>query len=58
MSFDALARTTAALLDKLALQKVDVVAHSMGGMPGVRFTRTYPDRVDRLVLFCFGCGWR
>ena len=49
-SFDAMARNTAALLDKLGVGKVDVVGHSMGGMLAVRFTRSYPERVDRLVL--------
>lgn len=49
--FDALARTNAALLDKLQIAKLDIVAHSMGGMLAVRFARTYPERVDRLVLY-------
>jgi pimeloyl-ACP methyl ester carboxylesterase len=49
-SFDALARHTRALLDSLALPRVDIVAHSMGGMLAVRFARSYPGRVDRLVL--------
>jgi pimeloyl-ACP methyl ester carboxylesterase len=50
MSFDDLARHTAYLLDQLHLDRVDVVAHSMGGMLAVRFTRSYPARVDRLLL--------
>ena len=49
-SFDAMARNTAALLDRLGVAKVDVVGHSMGGMLAVRFTRSYPERVDRLAL--------
>jgi len=49
-SFDVLARHTRALLDSLALNRVDIVAHSMGGMLAVRFARSYPERVDRLVL--------
>jgi pimeloyl-ACP methyl ester carboxylesterase len=49
-SFDDLARHTAYLLDQLHLDRVDVVAHSMGGMLAVRFTRSYPARVDRLLL--------
>jgi pimeloyl-ACP methyl ester carboxylesterase len=48
--FDDMAGTTAALLEKLQIEKVDVVGHSMGGMLAVRFTRNYPQKVDRLVL--------
>jgi pimeloyl-ACP methyl ester carboxylesterase len=50
LHFDVLARNTAALLDTLGIDKVDVVAHSMGGMLATRFARTYPSRVDHLVL--------
>src|SRR5262249_11112078 len=51
LSFDTLARQTAALLDQLKLAKADILAHSMAGMLGVRFARTYPDRVERLALY-------
>jgi pimeloyl-ACP methyl ester carboxylesterase len=50
ISFDMLARHTAALLDSLNLPRVDIVAHSMGGMLAVRFARAYPARVERLLL--------
>lgn len=50
LSFDDMARNTAALLDRLGLARVDVVGHSMGGMLAVRFTRSDPDRVRRVVL--------
>jgi proline iminopeptidase len=50
LSFDMLARDTALLLDHLNLPRVDIVAHSMGGMLAVRFTRAYPSRVERLLL--------
>jgi pimeloyl-ACP methyl ester carboxylesterase len=50
LHFDQLARDTAALLDELKIDKVSVVGHSMGGMLTVRFTRMYPERVDRIVL--------
>lgn len=49
-SFDDAAANTAALLDMLHLPQVDVVGHSMGGMLAMRFVRTYPERVRRLVL--------
>jgi pimeloyl-ACP methyl ester carboxylesterase len=48
--FDQLARNTAALLDDLGVDKIAIVGHSMGGMLAVRFARTYPDRVERIVL--------
>src|SRR5215471_5988746 len=50
LHFDTLARNTIALLDHLAIDKADIVAHSMGGMLGVRIARAYPDRVAHLVL--------
>ena len=49
-SFDRAAEQTAALLDALRLPQVDVLGHSMGGMLAVRFARTFPARVRRLVL--------
>jgi pimeloyl-ACP methyl ester carboxylesterase len=50
-SFDALARNTAALLDRLGVARVALVGHSMGGMLAARFTRTFPEKVDKLVLY-------
>jgi pimeloyl-ACP methyl ester carboxylesterase len=50
LHFDQLARNTAALLDELKIDKVDIVGHSTGGMLAVRFARTYPERVARIVL--------
>ncbi len=41
---------TIALLDHLQITKADIVAHSMGGMLGVRISRAYPERVARLLL--------
>ncbi|MCJ2036226.1 alpha/beta fold hydrolase [Methylobacterium sp. J-068] len=49
-SFDTMAADTVALLDALGLARVDVVAHSMGGMLAVRLARNAPDRVNSLVL--------
>jgi pimeloyl-ACP methyl ester carboxylesterase len=49
-SFDDLARQTVYLLDQLHLDRVDVVAHSMGGMLAVRLARSYPARVGKLLL--------
>lgn len=50
LHFDTLARNTIALIDHLQLKQVDIVAHSLGGMLGVRITRAYPDRVSHLLL--------
>lgn len=50
LHFDTLARNTIALLDHLEINKADIVAHSLGGMLGVRIARAYPDRVAHLVL--------
>jgi pimeloyl-ACP methyl ester carboxylesterase len=50
LHFDSLARNTVALLDYLHVGQFDIVAHSMGGMLGVRIARAYPNRVAHLVL--------
>lgn len=49
-SFHALASYTRALLDKLGIERVAVVGHSMGGMLATRFALSYPQRVEQLVL--------
>jgi pimeloyl-ACP methyl ester carboxylesterase len=49
-SFHALAALTAGLLERAGTDKVTMVGHSTGGILGIRFALTYPDRVDRLVL--------
>src|SRR3982074_3807983 len=50
LHFDTLARNTIALLDHLQITKAEFVAHSLGGMLGVRIARAYPDRVAHLLL--------
>ena len=45
-----LAGHTVKLLDHLQIARADIVAHSMGGMLAVRLARSYPARVDRIVL--------
>ncbi|MCC0808451.1 alpha/beta hydrolase [Methylobacterium sp. W2] len=49
-SFDVMAAETVALLDSLNLPRVDVVAHSMGGMLAARLARNASNRVNSLVL--------
>jgi pimeloyl-ACP methyl ester carboxylesterase len=50
LHFDTLARNTIALLDHLKIDKAEIIAHSLGGMLGVRIARAFPDRVAHLVL--------
>jgi pimeloyl-ACP methyl ester carboxylesterase len=50
LHFDTLARNTIALLDHLQIARADIVAHSLGGMLGVRIARAYPDRIGHLLL--------
>ncbi|WP_336487675.1 alpha/beta fold hydrolase [Methylobacterium nigriterrae] len=49
-TFDLMAADTLALLDRLGLARVDVVAHSMGGMLAIRLARAAPERVNAIVL--------
>jgi pimeloyl-ACP methyl ester carboxylesterase len=49
-SFPLLANNTKQLLDTLEITKVNLVAHSMGGMLATRFAIMYPNTVSRLVL--------
>jgi len=50
LHFDTLARNTIALLDHLKIDRAEIIAHSLGGMLGVRIARAYPERVAHLVL--------
>ena len=49
-SFHQMAENTKALPDHLGIQQVCLIAHSMGGMLGVRFTLLFPATVEKLVL--------
>ncbi len=50
LSFHAGADHTRQLLDKLGIDRVSLIAHSMGCMFGARFALMHPQRVERLVL--------
>lgn len=47
---DALVDTLVVWLDKLGLQRVDLLGHSLGGQVVARLAAEHPDRVNRLVL--------
>ncbi|HEX4425276.1 MAG TPA: alpha/beta hydrolase [Terriglobales bacterium] len=49
-SFQNLAANTVQLLDHLGVSRIVLLGHSTGGMLAVRFARSYPERVDRLIL--------
>ena len=49
-SFHQLASNTKSLLDRLGIEKVTVLGHSMGGMLATRFTLMYPEMTEKLVL--------
>lgn len=49
-SFHLLAYNTKQLLDKLGLQKVHLIGHSMGGMLAARFALLYPASVNKLIF--------
>lgn len=51
VSFEAMAEHTWALLDHLKVDKIDVVAHSMGNMAVTRLVLAHPERVGRLVMY-------
>jgi pimeloyl-ACP methyl ester carboxylesterase len=56
-----LAGDTIGLMDRLGIKKAHIVAGSMGGMIAQEMAIDYPQRVDRLVLFCTTAGgqpWR
>jgi pimeloyl-ACP methyl ester carboxylesterase len=44
------ARDLAAILDELAIQKIDLVTHDIGNMVGYAFAALYPDRPTKWVV--------
>lgn len=49
-SFQLLAQNTKAILDKLKIEKISVLGHSMGGMLATRFALMYPEITEKLIL--------
>ncbi len=53
-SLGAHAATLRDLLDRLEVERVTLVGHSLGGGIAMQFSYLFPDRVDRLVLVSSG----
>lgn len=51
LTIDGEVATLRALLDELALERVSLIGGSSGSCTAVAFAATYPERVDRLVLY-------
>lgn len=49
-TFQQLAQNTKTVLDRLKIDKIYLLGHSMGGMLATRFTLMYPETVEKLIL--------
>jgi pimeloyl-ACP methyl ester carboxylesterase len=49
-SFHMLAENTLNLLDLLKVDRVSIIAHSMGGMLACRFAMRFPERIEKLIV--------
>jgi pimeloyl-ACP methyl ester carboxylesterase len=49
-NFDQLVADMARLVDRLGLERFDLLGHSMGGVVAMRYTLRHPERVRSLVL--------
>ena len=50
-NFHDMASNTRKLLQSVGIEKAAIVGHSMGGMLAARFSASYPDVVERAVLY-------
>ena len=57
LSMEALARLAAGVLDRLEIERADVLGYSFGGVVAQRLARRSPERVRRLVLAATTPGW-
>ena len=55
-SIKQFANDTAGLMSVLQLQKADVLGFSMGSFVAQQLTLTYPEKVNRLILYGASCG--
>jgi pimeloyl-ACP methyl ester carboxylesterase len=51
LTLDAEVETLRALVDELGLDRVSLIGGSSGGCAAIAFAATYPERVNRLVLY-------
>src|ERR1700759_3579633 len=51
LTLDGEVATLRALLDELELERVSLIGGSSGSCTAVAFAATYPERVERLVLY-------
>lgn len=51
-SIEEMASDVVALLDRLKLDKVHLLGHSMGGAIAQQLAISYPERVEKLILVC------
>ncbi|MFC0268350.1 alpha/beta fold hydrolase [Kushneria aurantia] len=50
MSYQAMAEDVVAVMDRLDIEKFDLLGHSMGGKVAMTLARRHPERVARLVV--------
>ena len=55
-SISQFANDTSGLLDVLRISKADVLGWSEGGFIAQQLALTYPDKVDKLILYATSCG--
>jgi pimeloyl-ACP methyl ester carboxylesterase len=55
-SISQFAKDTAGLLDRLRIQKADVLGWSLGSYIAQELTLANPDKVNNLILYASGCG--
>lgn len=55
-SIEQFATDTIGLVNALKLQQIDVLGFSMGSFVAQQFVLTYPEKVNRLILYGASCG--
>ena len=55
-SIDEFANDTAGLWDALDIKKASVIGFSMGGMIAQELALSYPEKVNKLILYASHCG--
>ena len=55
-SIQMMANDTIGLMDALLIQKAHILGVSLGGMIAQEIAINYPEKIERLILCCTGCG--